>query len=43
MSISVFVSSTAKDLAEYREAAHRAIEGMNGYHSVRMETCRRAR
>lgn len=38
MSISVFLSSTAKDLAEYREAAHRAIEGMDGYHCVRMET-----
>jgi Domain of unknown function (DUF4062)/inactive STAND len=38
MSISVFLSSTAKDLYEYREEAHRAIEGLDGYHCVRMET-----
>lgn len=34
---SVFLSSTAKDLKEYREAAYRAIEGLDGYHCVRME------
>lgn len=33
----VFLSSTAQDLARYREAAYRAIEGMEGYHCVRME------
>ena len=33
----VFLSSTAKDLAEYREAAYKAIEGLDGYHCVRME------
>jgi len=33
----VFLSSTAKDLAAYREAAYRAISGMDGWHCVRME------
>jgi hypothetical protein len=33
----VFLSSTARDLQEYREAAYRAIEGLDGYHCVRME------
>lgn len=33
----VFLSSTAKDLTDYREAAYQAIEGLDGYHSVRME------
>lgn len=33
----VFLSSTARDLKEYREAAYRAIEGLDGYHCVRME------
>jgi hypothetical protein len=33
----VFLSSTAKDLAEHREAAYRAIESLDGYHCVRME------
>jgi len=33
----VFLSSTAQDLATYREAAYRAIDGMEGYHCVRME------
>ena len=28
----VFLSSTAGDLADYREAAYRAIEGLDGYH-----------
>jgi hypothetical protein len=37
MSTSVFLSSTAKDLANYREAAYRAIEGLDGYECVRME------
>jgi hypothetical protein len=33
----VFLSSTAKDLSAYREAVYRAIEGLDGYHCVRME------
>jgi hypothetical protein len=33
----VFLSSTARDLAEYRELVYRAIEGLDGYHCVRME------
>ncbi len=33
----VFLSSTARDLQEYREAAYHAIEGLDGYHCVRME------
>jgi len=33
----VFLSSTSRDLAEYREAAYNAIEGLDGYHCVRME------
>jgi hypothetical protein len=33
----VFLSSTAKDLTAHREASYRAIEGMDGYHCVRME------
>ena len=33
----VFLSSTARDLKEYREAAYKAIEGLDGYHCVRME------
>lgn len=33
----VFLSSTAKDLGDYRDAAYRAIEGLDGYHCVRME------
>jgi tetratricopeptide (TPR) repeat protein len=33
----VFLSSTGRDLTEYREAAYRAIEGLDGYHCVRME------
>ncbi len=33
----VFFSSTARDLKEYREAAYDAIEGLDGYHCVRME------
>jgi hypothetical protein len=33
----VFLSSTARDLAAYREAAYRAIHGLDGYHCVRME------
>ena len=33
----VFLSSTSKDLAEYRDAAYKAIEGLDGYHCVRME------
>jgi hypothetical protein len=33
----VFLSSTSKDLEQCREAAFRAIEGLHGYHCVRME------
>jgi tetratricopeptide (TPR) repeat protein len=33
----VFLSSTSKDLAPYRDAAYQAIEGLDGYHCVRME------
>lgn len=33
----VFLSSTARDLKEYREAAYRAIEGLDDCHCVRME------
>ncbi len=33
----VFLSSTAKDLADYRSAVIAAIEGLDGYHCVRME------
>jgi hypothetical protein len=33
----VFLSSTAKDLSEYREASYHAIEGLDGFHCIRME------
>ena len=33
----VFLSSTARDLAKHREAVYRAIEGLDGYHCKRME------
>jgi hypothetical protein len=33
----VFLSSTARDLREYREAAARAIHAIEGFHCVRME------
>jgi len=33
----VFLSSTSKDLQPVREAAFRAIQGLHGYHCVRME------
>lgn len=35
--LTIFLSSTSKDLAPSREAAYRAIEGLHGYHCVRME------
>lgn len=35
--INVFLSSTGRDLSECRESACRAIEGLQGYHCVRME------
>ena len=35
--VNVFLSSTARDLSECREAAYRAIEGLQGYHCMRME------
>lgn len=33
----VFLSSTSKDLFEYREAVTKAVHGLDGYHCVRME------
>ncbi len=33
----VFLSSTVRDLADYRVAAYQAIQGLQGYHCVRME------
>jgi HAMP domain-containing protein len=33
----VFLSSTSRDLAEYREAVHRAIDGLPGFQLVKME------
>ncbi len=33
----VFLSSVAKGLEQYREGVYRAIEGLDGYHCVRME------
>ena len=35
--LTVFLSSTSKDLEQCREAAFRAIKGLHGYHCVRME------
>lgn len=35
--LTIFLSSTSKDLTQCREAAFRAIEGLHGYHCVRME------
>src|SRR5262245_42740438 len=35
--LTVFLSSTSKDLEQCRESAFRAIEGLHGYHCVRME------
>lgn len=37
MTRTVFLSSTGEDLHEYREAAYKAIEGLDGHHCVRME------
>jgi tetratricopeptide (TPR) repeat protein len=33
----VFLSSTGRDLKAHRDAAYKAIEGMDGFHCVRME------
>ncbi len=33
----VFLSSTGRDLTAYRDAAYEAIEGLDGYHCIRME------
>jgi Domain of unknown function (DUF4062) len=33
----VFLSSTSRDLADYREAVHRAIDGLGLFHLVKME------
>jgi hypothetical protein len=35
--LTVFLSSTSKDLEQCREAAFRAIEGLHGNHCIRME------
>ena len=35
--LTVFLSSTSKDLKLCRDAAFRAVEGLHGYHCVRME------
>ena len=35
--LTVFLSSTTKDLAQCREAAYLAITGLEGYHCIRME------
>lgn len=35
--LTIFLSSTSRDLAQSREAAYRAMEGLHGYHCVRME------
>src|SRR4051794_9904582 len=35
--VQVFLSSTARDVSECRTLAYRAIEGLAGYHCVRME------
>ena len=35
--INVFLSSTARDLARYREAVAKAINGLDGYKCIRME------
>lgn len=37
MLTTVFLSSTAKDLAPYRDAVNKAIQRRDGYHCVRME------
>ncbi len=33
----VFLSSTSRDLEAYREAVHRAIDGLPGFSLVKME------
>jgi hypothetical protein len=33
----VFLSSTSRDLADYREAVHRAIDGLPGFQLIKME------
>ena len=33
----VFLSSTGRDLSAYRDTAYEAVEGLDGYHCVRME------
>jgi hypothetical protein len=35
--LTIFLSSTSKDLSPCRDAAYRAIEGLDGFHCVRME------
>ena len=38
MAYQVFLSSTSKDLAAYREAVHRGIDGLDGFDPIRMES-----
>ena len=38
MAYRVFLSSTSKDLATYREAVHRGIDGLDGFELIRMES-----
>ncbi len=33
----VFLSSTGRDLTEYRDRAYKGVEGLDGYHCMRME------
>jgi hypothetical protein len=35
--LTIFLSSTTKDLAQCRESVYRAINGLDGYHCIRME------
>ena len=38
MAYRVFLSSTSKDLAAYRKAVHRAIDALDGFEPIRMES-----
>ena len=35
--LTIFLSSTTKDLTQCRESVYRAINGLDGYHCIRME------
>jgi hypothetical protein len=37
LSVKIFLSSVARDLEEYREAAYKAVERLCGYHCDKME------